>query len=154
MLINIPSDIEKKVDHVIICLPFSKLNLKNLLQNQIPSESELLTLGRGLKIRLEPGDSDLDHRWRIQKAGGFWDLSFNAKVLENNKPNFDQINRFTNQRVVLLIGTSTYRYQLGWEKQLLEFTFREKTDSLDLSFSGSVYYPAARQQITSFRTTF
>lgn len=154
MIINLPDDIEKKVDHIYISLPYSKLNVSNLLKNIQPTDSELELLGKALKIRIEPGDSAIDHRLRDDKPGAFWDFSFGCDVRDNNKPNFDQLNRFANQKIILFIGTSTYRYQLGWMKQPLLFTFRELTDSLNISISGQVYYAASRKQITSFRTTF
>lgn len=154
MIINLPTDIEKKVDHIYISLPYSKLSVQNLLKHVQPPDSELKALGRALKIRIEPGDSEIDHRQRDDKAGKYWDFNFNCKVVDNNKPNFDQINRFTNHKVVLFIGTSTFRYQLGTIEQPLDISFRELTDSLNITISGDGYLPASRKQIVSFRTTF
>jgi|SRR5690606_6129777 len=154
MIINIPTDIEKKVDHIYICLPFSQLNVQNLLKGIQPGDSELELYGSALKIRIQPGDADVDFRLRENKSGDYWDFNFNCNVSDNNKTNFDQLHRFVNKKIVLFIGTSTYRYQIGWQEQLLKFTFREITQGFNLAISGEVYFPASRKQITSFRSTF
>lgn len=154
MIINLPTDIEKKVDHIYICLPFNKLNAGNLLKGIQPTDSELELYGSALKIRIQPGDADIDFRLRENKSGDYWSFNFNCDVVDNNKSNFSALNRFVNKKVILFIGTSTYRYQIGWTDQPLKFTFREITRGFNLTIAGECYYPASRKQITSFRSTF
>lgn len=50
MIINLPTDIEKKVDHVYISLPFSKLNAQNLLKGIQPTDYELELYGNAEKF--------------------------------------------------------------------------------------------------------
>lgn len=154
MIINLPTDIEKKVDHVYISLPFSKLNAQNLLKGIQPTDYELELYGNAEKIRIQPEDSGINFRLLENKSGGLWNFNFNCDVIENNNPNFKALNRFANKKVVLFIGTSTYRYQIGWAEQLLQFTFREITQGFNVTVAGQCYFPASRKQITSFRSTF
>lgn len=154
MIKNIPTDIEKKIDHVFICLPFNKLTVGNLLKEIQPSDSELESFGFGLKIRIKEQDGKIDFKSRENKSGNYWSFNFNCDVDENNKVNFDSLNRFSNKKIILFLGTSTYRYQLGYIDQPLDFSFAESLEGFKLSISGDSYYPASRKPITSFRTTF
>lgn len=155
MNLNLPSDIEKKVDHVIISLPFKDLSLQNLLKNRIPSENSILLEGAAQKFRIVPGDgSGLQFNQRPGKPGAHWSFDFDFNVLENTNSNFAILNRFSNKRIVLFIGTSTYIYQLGYKDQLLNFSFRENLTGYRVSISGELYFPAARKLILSFRSSF
>lgn len=153
MITNIPTDIEKKIDNIIISLPFSKLSVENQLKNLIPTESEFLLAGKGLKVRILPDDSQLDFKNPKSKSGSYWEFTANFDVVDNNKVNFQKLNFFSNRKVILVIGTSTYRYQLGNREQLMDFSFREITTGFNVSITGQCYLPASRQIITSFRTT-
>lgn len=155
MNLNLPSDIEKKVDHVIISLPFNDLNLQNLLKNRFPSENSILLDGFGEKYRIIPDEgTSLRFNQRDGKPGVIWNFSFDFDVVENTKQNFAALDSFTNQKVVLFIGTSTYMYQLGYKDQPLNFSFRENLNGYRVTISGDVYFPAARKLILSFRSSF
>ena len=121
---NIPSDIEKKVDNIYISLPFKELTSSNLLKNIQPTDLEIENKGSGLQIPIHPGDSDLDFRIRESKNGDIWSFSFDAFVFDNNRTNFNALHRFFNQKIVLFIGTTTHRYQVGWKGQPLKISFR------------------------------
>lgn len=154
MNLNIPSDIEKKIDHVIISLPFNDLSLSALLKNRIPSENSILIDGAAAKYRVIPGDGSIQFNQRLGKSGVSWNLNFDFNVIENTTSNFLGLNRFSNQKVVLFMGTSTYMYQMGYQNQALNFSFRENLTGYRVSISGEVYYPVARKLIVSFRSSF
>ncbi|MFA7448760.1 MAG: hypothetical protein WCY77_10010 [Weeksellaceae bacterium] len=153
MIYNFPTDIEKKIDNIIISLPFSDLSVKNQLKNIIPSESDLILKGKALKVRILPSDASLSNKLNKSKSGSYWSFSSNFEIVDNNKTNFTRLNFFTNEKVVIVIGTSTYRYQLGNKNQPLEFSFIENETGFKVTVSGNCYYPASRQIISSFRTT-
>lgn len=153
MIYNFPTDIEKKIDNIIISLPFSDLSVKNQLRNIIPSESDLILKGKALKVRILPSDASLSIKLNKSKSGSYWSFSSNFEIVDNNKTNFTRLNFFTNEKVVIVIGTSTYRYQLGNENQLLELSFIENETGFKVTVSGNCYYPASRQIISSFKTT-
>lgn len=153
MIYNFPTDIEKKIDNIIISLPFSDLSVKNQLRNIIPSESDLILKGKALKVRILPSDASLSVKLNKSKSGSYWSFSSNFEIVDNNKTNFTRLNFFTNEKVVIVIGTSTYRYQLGNENQLLELSFIENETGFKVTVSGNCYYPASRQIISSFKTT-
>lgn len=153
MILNYASDIEKKTDNVIICLPFSDLSVENQLKNAIPAESVLLLKGNGLKVRILPGDAKIDNKQSNSKPGSSWNFTSNFEVVDNTLSNFRQLQRFINKKVVLIVGTSTYRYQFGNKVQPLDISFRETPTGFNVSVSGQFNFPAARQQITSFRST-
>lgn len=153
MIYNFPTDIEKKIDNIIISLPFSDLSVKNQLRNIIPSESDLILKGKALKVRILPSDASLSIKLNKSKSGSYWSFSSNFEIVDNNKTNFTRLNFFTNEKVVIVIGTSTYRYQLGNEKQSLELSFIENETGFKVTVSGNCYYPASRQIISSFKTT-
>ena len=154
MNLNLPSDIEKKVDHILISLPFKGLSLKNLLKNIIPVEDDLILSGNAEKFRIVPGDSSIQFSQKESSSGIFWNFRFDFDFLENTKTNFSIINRFTNQKVVLFIGTSTHQYQLGYKDQPLDILFRETFTGYRVSITGDVYFPASRKQLVSFRSSF
>lgn len=153
MISNFPTDIEKKVDHIIITLPFNDLSLKNQLKNIIPSESELLTKGNALKVRVLPNDAGIDNRQSKSKPGNYWNFNFNCDVVDNTHSNFQRLNFFSNRKIVLVVGTSTYRYQLGNQDHPLDFSFKETTTGFNISIAGQCFCAASRQKISSFITT-
>lgn len=154
MNLNLPSDIEKKVDHVIISLPFKGLSSKNVIKNVIPSENTLNFEGNAKKFRITPGDASISFSQKQSKSGIYWDFSFSFDLFPNSVSNFHTLNRFTNKKVVLLIGTSTYIYMIGSKDQPLHYSFREVDAGFKISFSGRMYFPAARKPIVSFRSSF
>lgn len=153
MIQNIPTDIEKKIDNVIICLPFEQLSIVNYLKNKIPTESDLLLHGRGEKIRILPGDASIDFRSETPTPGASWRFNLSFDVVDNTHSNFNKLNFFSNKKVVPVIGTSTYRYQIGNSEQPMDFSFRETLTGFEVNISGQCYFPASRQIITSFRTS-
>lgn len=153
MISNISTDIEKKIDNVIICLPFGQLSVVNQLKNKIPPESDLQLHGSGEKIRILPGDANIDFRPDTTTAGTSWRFNLSFDVVDNTHSNFKKLNFFTNKKVVTVISSSTYRYQIGNSEQPLDFSFRETLTGFDVTISGQCYFPAARQIITSFRTS-
>lgn len=151
---NIPSDIEKKIDKVTLSLPFWELSLSNLLKNSLQSDSVLLEKGSALPIRIQPGDAALDFRQTKDRAGTVWTFDMSFRVVNRSKQDFEDLNFFTNKKVILYIGTPEFRYQVGYKDQLLDFNLRQTTDGFRVNVSGKVYYPAARSQVLSFRSSF
>lgn len=154
MIVNIPTDIEKKVDEIIISLPFNKLSIQNMLKNQIPTDSDLKLHGNSAEFRVRPGDGSVNFQQKDSRSGIYWTVSFDFELVDNNHLNFAQLNRFTNQKVAIIIGTSTYIYWMGTTTQLLKFSFRETLTGFSVSLSGDVYFSAARKKIQSFRSSF
>lgn len=154
MNLNLPSDIEKKVDKIIISLPFNKLSIQNMLKNQIPTDSDLKLHGNSAEFRVRPGDGSVNFQQKDSRSGIYWTVSFDFELVDNNHLNFAQLNRFTNQKVAIIIGTSTYIYWIGTTTQLINFSFRETLTGFRVSLSGDVYFPVARKKIQSFRSSF
>lgn len=154
MNLNLPSDIEKKVDKITISLPFNSLSVRNMLKNQIPTNSDFMHRGNSLSIRIRPGDGLINFRQKPSNAGTSWRIDFDFELVDNILHNFNHLNRFTNRKVAILIGTSTYNYWIGTKDQLLDFSFRETLTGFRVNISGDVYFPAARQKIQSFRSSF
>lgn len=154
MITNLPSDLEKKIDNIYISLPFSTLTASNLLKGIQPTDSELVTHGKALKVKIHPSNSDLNFRQMVSPAGISWNFSISFQVYENNQVNFQRLNRFMNKKVVVFITTTEYRYQVGWKEQPLSITFREITEGFNVTISGDNYFPASRNKLMSFRATF
>lgn len=154
MNLNLPSDIEKKVDNITISLPFSNLSVRNMLKNQIPTKNDFITHGNSHSFRVRPGDGSINFRQRTSNAGVSWQIDFQFQLVDNNLKNFNALNRFTNRKVAIVIGTSTYKYWIGTEDQLLNFIFRETLSGFQVNISGDIYFPVARERIQSFRSTY
>lgn len=154
MNLNIPSDLEKKVDSVIIALPFSLLSLSNLLKNRVPSENDVLTQGDGMKFRIRPGDASINFSQKESKSGVYWSFKFDFDLVDNTPSNFNALNRFLNQKIIPFISTSAYIYQLGYKSQPLDFSFKESLEGFRISIDGKVYFPAGRKRLLSFRSSF
>lgn len=154
MIQNLPTDLEKKVDHIYICLPSAQLSIENYLKGVQPTDSELALNLLAEKVRIRPGDDSVSMKTKEAKSGEVWDFSFDFKVEDNRTSVFNALNRFSNKKIILFVGTSTHRYQLGWRDQPLSYSMRETVDGFQISVRGSSYFPANRKTVVSFRTTF
>lgn len=153
MIINIPIDIEKKIDSICISLPFSGLTIKKMIKSTLPTDSELEMYGDAEKIRIIPGDSDFDFQTRDSKSGDYFKYNFSCNIVDNSKGVYKSLSRFINKKIVLIIGTSTHRYQLGWNEQPANFALRETVNGFKITITGESYFPPVRQEITSFRSS-
>lgn len=131
-----------------------QLSIENYLKGVQPTDSELALNLLAEKVRIRPGDDSVSMKTKEAKSGEVWDFSFDFKVEDNRTSVFNALNRFSNKKIILFVGTSTHRYQLGWRDQPLSYSMRETVDGFQISVRGSSYFPANRKTVVSFRTTF
>ncbi len=97
-----------------------------------------------IRIRLLPGDVQINEEQKESNAGVYCSHSYSITVQPNQLENKEILNSFTNRKVLLFLFTTHETYLIGCNEQPLKIFHKEYTTYYTVTLSADTYFFALR----------
>lgn len=145
-ILNLPNDIERKVLRFGLLRNDPSFRYEQILKNGIPEFEDLIE-HEGFFVRPLEDDTSINSSGKKTESGSYTDNSFDFTIKFENESDLKSLDKHRNQKMILFVETTLYRYMIGNYEEPLTYTYKDTTSKATVTISGDTRKLPIRQKV-------